>query len=80
MFKFELKTHFKTTIGRLEANGWKIEKPPYADAGWAIKKINDKEITTIYENECLFVVVCDDSAGLDFASAVCEELKKLEVE
>lgn len=78
MFKFELKTFFKTTPEKLEDNGWKIERLPYADAGWCTKKIADKDITTIYGDECLYVSICDNFADLNFASAICEELKKLE--
>lgn len=79
MFKFELKTFFKTTLEKLEDNGWKIEKPSYTDAAWCIKKINDKDVTTIYDDGCLYVSICDNFADLNFASAVCEELKELEV-
>ena len=80
MLKFELRTVFKTSLKKLKDNGWEITKVTYADAKWCTKKINDKDITTIYDDGCLYVVICDNSADLNFASAVCEELKKLKEE
>ena len=79
MFMFELKMFFKTTLEKLKDNGWKIEKSPYANVSWCKKEIVDKDITTGYEDGCLYVAICDNSADLNFASAICEELKKLEV-
>jgi hypothetical protein len=81
MFKFELKTFFKTTLEKLEDNGWKIEKLEHGDAKWCEKKINGKCVSAIYscDEKQLYVSIYDNFADLNFASAVCEELKKLEV-
>ena len=79
--QLKFDTHFKTTLKRLEENGWEITECAHANAKWCTKKINEKDIATIYDyqDKCLYVAIYDNFADLNFAIAICEELKKLEV-
>ena len=78
--QFKLDSHFKTTLEKLKENGWEITECAHACAKWCTKKINDKEVATIYGNQekCLYVSLYDNFADLNFVIAICEELKKLE--
>jgi hypothetical protein len=80
--QLELKTNFKTTLEKLKENGWELTECAHANAKFCTKKINEKDIATIYDNQdkCLYVSIYDNFADLNFASTVCEELKKLEIE
>lgn len=80
--QLKLETHFKTTLEKLKENGWETQKLEHSNAKWCEKKINGKGISTIYgcDEKQLYVSIYDNFADLNFAIAVCEELKKLEIE